>query len=362
MKRERKSDRSTRGHGGQWVKSVAGRPDTEILRNPHITHPPCPLVAIPRPLLALAGVAILVAVLAIVPATREMLDHDVLDPLRAQAAPAAGVNSGYSVLSLAFWAILGAVLAWAAYDLVFVRWGLEPDKRFFLAIAPLLIVGPLGHALLIAGEIKRRTALAWFVSEPLVYLSVAVLAVAGIAAGRVVKRPHAGLYAAGALALAPLLVLAARSVNAADLGRVFGILVVAGIAAAAVTLGVRKMNLPAAPIAIFAVVSAHALDGTSTWLGLRDPFGWGFGGMRESNPLAERLVGISNGWPYFAIKLALPILLLVLIRPDAKETPNPAESPRDEATETRMRAFLLFAVFVLGYGPGMSNLLQVLLA
>ena len=95
------------------------------------------------------------------------------------------------------------------------------------------------------------------------------------------------------------------------------------------------------------VVGAHALDGATTWMVLRDPFGLGFKTFGEKNPVSQLLVDLSNGWPYFAVKLTLPILLLSLVKV--------------EESEQDLHAFLLLAVFVLGFGPGMANLLQVML-
>lgn len=298
-----------------------------------------------RPFLALGAVLLVVAVALALPATRGWMGAHVGAPLQAQVDPASGARAGYDAAGLAFWAILGAAFAWAAYELLFRRLAMRPDRAFFAALAPWLLFGPLVHALLAVGIL--RGAWAYPAAEPLVYLTTAALALAAILAGRAARRAWVA-PALGLLALAPLLVVAAMHTTGGDATRVGVILALA--IAPALALGYafsrvrREVAFPAAAL----VVGAHALDGASTWMVLRDPFGLGFRAFGEKNPVSQTLVSLSNGWPYFAVKLALPLLLLGLVKADE--------------TEGDLFAFLLLAVFVLGWGPGMANLLQVMLA
>lgn len=299
-----------------------------------------------RPFLALAGALLLLALALVLPGPRAWLAESVGEPLRAQADPAPGLRQGYSVPSLAFWALLGGVLAWALYELVFVRLRVEPDARFFLALAPFLLFGPLFHALLVAGAFPSGSVLAYLATEPPIYLTTGVLAAFALLVGHLTRRPLAGALVVGLAALAPLAVLAAPRVSAPAAGRAALLLVLAALPAVLLaSLFVRWRKADPFP-AVAAVVGAHALDGATTWMVLRDPFRLGFRGFGERNPVSRVLVEASNGWPYFAVKLALPLVLLALLKADEHEK--------------GLRAFLLFAVFVLGFGPGMSNLLQVM--
>ena len=298
-----------------------------------------------RPFYALAAVALLVALAFAVPASRAWLAESVVAPLRAQADPAPGLPHGYTVPSLLFWALLGGVLAWVAYEAVFVRWRFEPDRRFFLALAPALLLGPLFHAALVARVLPRGSLVAYLAAEPIVYLAMALFAAIGLALGRATRRPLAAPLLWGALGLAWVLWLLAPRWSAE--GARLALILLALAAAPALALAyVYVRARPGDPLpAAFAVIGAHALDGATTWMVLRDPFGLGFEGFGERNPVSLALVSLSNGWPFFAVKLALPLVLLSLVR-------------RDE-TEARARAFILFSIFVLGFGPGMANLLQV---
>lgn len=300
-----------------------------------------------RPFLALAAALLALVVLVAVPASREWLRENVAEPLEAQADPAPGLRQGYSVQSLLVWAAFGGVLAWAVYELAFVRLGLEADRAFFLSLAPALVLGPALHAALVVGVLPAGSALAYLASEPLVYLTVGAFAAIGIALGRALRAPVAVPLLWGLLGLAPLVVLLASLVDAASLGQVAAILALALVPAALLTLAYARLRPGTDPLAVGAVVAAHALDGATTWMVLRDPLGLGFEGFGERNPVSLTLVNLSTGWPYFALKLALPFVLLSVLK--------------TEEGEERLRAFLLFAIFILGFGPGMANLLQVML-
>lgn len=299
-----------------------------------------------RPFALLGALGILLVAASLVPTSRAWLQDNVLAPLDAQVGAADGSSVGYTVPSLVFWAFLGAAFAWAAYTLTFQVLRVPLDPRFFAALAPYLLFGPLLHALLVADALPDWRLLEYAATEPPIYLTTGALALAGFAVGHALKRTFTVAALVGLLACAPLVVLAAAATEPANAQRA-GILLLVAAASALVVGGAfyawRKRDpLPA----VLAVVGAHALDGATTWMVLRDPFSLGFDRFAEKNPVSQALVDLANGWPYFAIKLALPVALLLAVRV--------------EEGQQRLHAFLLLAVFVLGYGPGMSNLLQVL--
>ncbi|HUR67788.1 MAG TPA: DUF63 family protein [Candidatus Thermoplasmatota archaeon] len=299
-----------------------------------------------RPFYALAALGALLAIALLVPTSRAWLLDAVVGPLRAQADPAPGLANGYTFPSLLVWAIVGGVFAWAAYEVVFVRAAFVPDRAFFLALAPALLLGPLLHAALVARVLPRGSLLAYMGAEPLVYVTIALFAAAGLALGRVTRRPVLVPLVWGMVGVALVLALLLPRVDAEGL-KLAGVLLALALGSAlGMALIYARLRTGDPFAAIFAVVAAHALDGATTWMVLRDPFGLGFRGFGERNPVSLTLVNLGNGWPYFALKLALPLVLLLMVK-------------RDE-TEERLRAFLLFAVFVLGFGPGMANLLQVM--
>lgn len=298
-----------------------------------------------RPFYALGAALLLLGVALAVPQGRAWLAQNVAASLQGQAEPASGAKVGYSAGSLAFWAVLGAAFAWAAYELLFARLGFRPDRAFFVALAPFLLFGPMLHALLAAGALPSGP-LAYAAAEPVIYLTTAALALAALLVGRAAKRAWV-VPAIGVALLVPLLVMLGARATPAGAGRVALLLGMALVPALALGYAYARWKPVPGFAASALVVGAHALDGATTWMVLRDPFHLGFPTFGEKNPLSALLVDLSNGWPYFALKLALPLVLLSLVKAEEKE---------GEAMP-----FLLLAVFALGFGPGMANLLQVLL-
>ncbi|GEM_PF-5805210 len=299
-----------------------------------------------KPYLALGAALLLLGAALLVPASRAWLADNVGAPLQGQADPESGARVGYSAGGLAFWAALGAAFAWAAYDLLFRRLGLRPDAGFFTVLAPFLLFGPLLHALLAVGILPHATPLAYLAAEPVIYLTTAALALVALLVGRATRRELALVL--GVALLLPLLAAAALHTAGGNAIRVLVILGLALVPALALGWAYARWRKDVPFVAAALVVGAHALDGGTTWMVLRDPFGLGFRSFGEKNPVSQMLVELSDGWPYFVVKLALPLVLLALVRP--------------EEDEKDVHAFLLLAVFVLGWGPGMANLLQVLLA
>jgi uncharacterized membrane protein len=298
-----------------------------------------------RPYLALAVASALLALAVAAPASRAWLAGEVVAPLVAQAEPGSGGATGYTLGSLLFWAAVGLVLSWVAYDLAFRRLRHEPDFAFFAALGPWLLAAPLGHALVVRGALPLPWA--FLSTEPTIYATAAVLVLLCLGLGRA-WGGEATAFAIGAVALVALALVAAPLVTLAGLGRAALLVALAIASAAVVSLAYVRLARPAERFRTVAlVVAAHALDGATTWMVLRDPLGLGFVSFGEQNPVSSTLVQLSDGWPYFAVKLALPLVLLAVLK--------------GEQAEARARAFLLFAVFVLGYGPGTANLLQVMM-
>lgn len=306
-------------------------------------------------LLALAGAAAFVAALAALPAGRAFLAEDVVAPLRAQAE---GGGGGYTSRALAFWALEGALLATAAYAGVIVPLRLAWDARLALALAPFLAWGPLFHALVAHGEISPR-AVAVAGAEPLVYVTTAALAASALALGALLARAsrseRARTWTPLAVGVALLALLAPATIRASDGGHpatAAGVLVAAaavGFAAFGLASALRARAPLAAALATWAgaaVVAAHALDGLSTWLVLRDPFGYGYPAFAEKNPVSNALVSVGNGVLFPVLKVALAAAIVTYAWESTR---------RDE--DRAYRGPILLALFALGWGPGFANAL-----
>ncbi len=375
------------------------------------------------PLLFPAAVALL-AVASFAPVTSTVLERDVWDPILAQIGPGHG-DVGYSLVSLAVWGVLAAT-ALAAY------WGLaerrpdafDPRIRTLLLAAPLLAWAPLAHALLASRAVPEVAAI--FLAEPLTYATTGAILVAAGALGHLLpaRMPvfamvtaHAVLATALilffhvdtpwiALVAAPLVaweasalaigrgaggrdaaivavgagLLTAALGRAAVFARVESVLATGIVIALAGVLAFTAWRVTrlaahrvprltiAASIVGFACFAAHALDASTTWLGVVDPFGWGFGGFAEKNPVSAALLTPLYGLPFVLVKLALPAVALYaahdLAQPPADAEGEPKEpEPRATRREREVLTLLMaFGIFVLGFGPGAANLARMALA
>lgn len=274
-----------------------------------------------------------------------------VDPLRAQVEHRPG--AGYTTNSLVVWGLVGGlgVLAYAqeARD----RPLLQPSNRTLACLIPALAFGPLFHALLVVDAVP--SPLGWLAAEPLVYATVAGVVLAAGALGAVAyPQDRAAGRDVAILSVGAIALLAAGAAAAPrlgpDAGFALGLVVFAtlvGLAAWWLGTFVKRAGYEnlSRPFAV-AVYAGHALDGATTWIGVRDPFGWGVGGFSEKNPVSAQLLSIGNGWPFVLLKLVLPAVLLVALR--------------DLKVEFHARLALL-AVFALGFGPGAANALQMAL-
>lgn len=110
-----------------------------------------------------------------------------------------------------------------------------------------------------------------------------------------------------------------------------------------------------------AIVFGHMVDGFATFLSLcAQPtdsvctgaavFDLGLGGYGEKHPLSAFLLSVANGWGFPLAKLAMVILVIFLLDKEIREG---TESDR------QMAGLIQMAIFVLGMGPGLRDLLLV---
>jgi uncharacterized membrane protein len=269
-------------------------------------------------------------------------------PVVTQADHAGG--GSYTTVTLLAWGVLGALFLWSYVSEAERFPILALGTETLLALVPLLAAAPLFHVLLLAGLFSPPFSVA--LAEPVIYATTlgVVFLLGAVGGWRGAERGRdAAIAVGGVVLLLAALALAwpRRGPEAVD---ALALVLAASVAGFAIWGGIRLIPLPelseAAVPAGAAVLFAHALDGLTTWVGVRDPFGWHLGGFAEENPVSGALLGVGNGWPFLVAKIALPIILLVAVR----DLPNVLH---------RRIAFL--AVFVLGFGPGASNAIQMAL-
>lgn len=268
---------------------------------------------------------------------------------------------GFALPPLLYLLVLLAVLLAAAV----VLWSIRPavTDRTVLAIVPWMAAGGIAHALHEAGALPA--AAEPFFGVPAVYLTLGatgglVWVVSSVtAAGQPERDPAILLGAVGGGAAIAALIAAVwwgRSTETLavwwpTVGLVASATITAGVWVAARRLVPETTDLAAWTGVV--VVFGHALDGLSTAIGI-DILGTG-----ERSPVADAVIGLGGGlppaelvgeaWLFILVKLALPVVVLVLFRQYLDEAPSQAR-------------LLLAVIAAVGLGPGVHNLTLFLLS
>lgn len=104
-----------------------------------------------------------------------------------------------------------------------------------------------------------------------------------------------------------------------------------------------------------ALVFGHLIDGLSTWVALNDPLGFGIPQYSEKHPFSEFLLRYWNGFLFPAAKLAMVLVVAWLL----DREPKPDETGPAPADERNLVGLVKMAIFVLGFAPGLRDLLRL---
>jgi uncharacterized membrane protein len=99
-----------------------------------------------------------------------------------------------------------------------------------------------------------------------------------------------------------------------------------------------------------AMVFAHVMDGVATWVALDDPFGFGLPSYSEKHPFSQALLDYWGGFLYPFAKLVMVLVVAWLLDREVKG---------DTEDEQNMVGLVKMAIFALGFGPGLRDLLRL---
>ena len=213
---------------------------------------------------------------------------------------------------------------------------------FLVASGAAVLVWLLARWLVASGAERAWARWAGKVSDtarsPLAYAGLGALA--------------AGLIAAGILpAFQPEVLARATLVPILLLG---GMLLLLAYALVEVGQGAAKrpgaLLIFAAGINI-ALVFGHVMDGVATWVALEDPFGFGIPQYSEKHPFSEFLLRYWDGFLVPAAKLVMVLVVAWVLDRDILD-----DSKRDECN---LVGLVKMAIFVLGFAPGLRDLLRL---
>ncbi|HLE97316.1 MAG TPA: DUF63 family protein [Candidatus Thermoplasmatota archaeon] len=109
-----------------------------------------------------------------------------------------------------------------------------------------------------------------------------------------------------------------------------------------------------------ALVFGHMLDGFATWIALKDPFHLGLGVYEEKHPVSDFLLQAFNGTALedtFLSGILFPVAKLAMVLTVVWLLAREFESGSEK--ESTLGGLVTMAVFVLGFAPGMRDLLLV---
>ncbi len=109
-----------------------------------------------------------------------------------------------------------------------------------------------------------------------------------------------------------------------------------------------------------AMVLAHMIDGWTTYIAIEDPFAFGLGGYGEKHPVSEYFLGFGDGLGFPVLKL-LMVLVIIYLLDEGLEEPDNELTPEEEEVEENMVGLVKFAIFVLGFAPGLRGVARVVM-
>ena len=252
-------------------------------------------------------------------------------------------QSGYNLVNTSVFALAFAAVVILTIS-IFGRFRIKVDRGFFIGLFPFIVLGSVCRSLEDSGALQGF----WFVT-PGIYLLIYAAALASLSASlsleKYAKKPYWALMGlmGAVLLLYPLSLL--RMIYWQPLALVIAMTsIFAAMLYALMRLAKPRFLSPENS----GIILAHLFDASTTFtaVGLSSIWLPG-GGYMEQHVLAGFLMGAIGNYAIFLLKLAvIPVALYII----------------DSAVEDRhSRNFIKLAIFILGFGPGLRNLLSMML-
>jgi uncharacterized membrane protein len=245
-------------------------------------------------------------------------------------------KSGYNLVNTIAYGIIAVLVLLGTLKLL-EKLKIRIDSRFFIGLFPYIFLGSLLRSLEDMAVLKGF----WFVT-PMVYVVVWVLTFSIIGVSLALSRRGPPYWIIMLSLGLPLCLWAAKFFETAS---ILPLIQVAAITAAfgLALFAVRKVSGSAfLSQANSLLILTHIFDASTTFVAVS------FYGFGEQHVLAGFLMGSLGNFSIFALKLLVIPLVLYLLDVSIKEKqPN---------------SFAKLCIFILGFGPGMRNLLSVMMA
>ena len=275
-------------------------------------------------------------------------------------------SEGYTIFSELTYGIILIVAMYYIYRLL-KKLKVTVDWRFALALMPFIIFGPVTRVLEDTGYFHEPWVY-WFIS-PFIYMIIAFFVILFLILGRYLEDKldsskitvNKVLFVGGLFILIPFLVPVFSWILGARWGTTTGInfdifLIVIGLVSLIVFLVYfianyfkdnEKIVVYKNPLNL-AMLCGHMIDGIATYISIKDPFSMGIS-YSEKHPASNFLLEIWG--PLFPIVKFLLIIVVIYIFDVVYK-----EELKEHMTLVNL---LKIGILILGFSPGLRNLLRV---
>ena len=111
---------------------------------------------------------------------------------------------------------------------------------------------------------------------------------------------------------------------------------------------IKKLEFFSKPLNL-AMLFGHSLDGFTSYISIYDPFNMGIPSYGEKHPVSFLFMDISSGVLFPIVKVILIVLIILIFEDVSKK----------EKSYSSLLNLLKIAIFILGFSPGLRDLLRV---
>lgn len=249
-------------------------------------------------------------------------------------------GTGYNIVNTTVLA-LGFVLVVILTTFIFKKAKIKIDKEFFIGLAPFIVLGSVARTL----EDAEVLTSYWFVT-PMIYILIyfAVLASLGVSifASRKVGRPYWQIMCL--MGIIPML-YAISFIKILYFQPFLFVISLTLLFSVAVFILRKKLKPRLLSEANSAIIITHLFDASTTFTAIELSRFWG-ARYFEQHVLAGFLMASIGSYAIFLLKIAVvPLALWAIDR---------------YSEDKQVENFLKIAVFILGFGPGLRNMLSMM--
>jgi uncharacterized membrane protein len=275
-------------------------------------------------------------------------------------------SEGYTMVSELTYGVILIIALYYIYRLL-KKLKITVDWRFALALMPFILLGPVTRVLEDTGYFQEPLVY-WFIS-PFIYMMIAFFVILFLFIGRYLEDKinsskitvNRVLFVGGLFVLIPFLIPIVSWILGARWDSTTGInfdifLIVVGIVSLIVFLVYfianyfkenKKIVVYKNPLNL-AMLCGHMIDGIATYISIKDPFFMGLS-YAEKHPASNFLLDIWG--PLFPIVKFLLIIFVIYVFDVLY---------KEELEEHKTLVNLLkIGILILGFAPGLRNLLRV---